>query len=570
MKPLMITKNSRGIIFLVFLFFFLVMLASSGGHLDVWDGKGYFLLTENLVKHQSLILHPDLIAPDDGKGRFSVRNYFSWQHELRNNGIPLPPDVKLEPTASNGSPLLALLGVPFYIIAEDIHYSTVRFTSYFLNSLILALMSTVVFAFASDFYRSRKIGFALSLVAGVGSLAWPYVTSYFEQPLTALILISCLYFLFVASNRTHGISNNGQGSTMPSIFVKFSPALAGLFLGLQSFAHSGTIIIVPGLAIIAIYILRKNKGIILQFLVCLFFLIALQLYINEFRFGSLTEFGYGHAQSTDIHKYTEGLYGLLVSPGLGLITYFPLIALLPLSVYYLWRQNKLFCIAFLYAFFSLLIFYGTLPGIFWTGLGGWGPRYMITIIPVLALMSGSILRTVSSKFDLTNTYTDIAGSTERSASVFNNKPTRLFKNILKILFTTLAFSGFLVNLLGVLVWYQLGGGYGISILHLNQLPGKPANNYRYIEWNATYSPILLHWKVLTTDWWKAIRDAVPSYYGWTPCIPDNFLYCNFGILPSIAIIVATFVTGFAIINILFTTRSETLINDVSRSNQKDY
>ena len=442
MISLMKIRNSHKPTALVFLLFFLVMLSSSGGHLDVWDGKGYFLLTENLVKHHSLILHPDLIPPDDGQANFNIRNYFGWLHALKNEGNYLPPNSKLEPTASNASPLLAFIGVPFYIIAEIIHYSTVKFTSYFLNSLILALMSTVVFAFASDFYRSKKIGFALSLVAGVGSFAWPYVSSYLEQPLTALILISCLYFLYIASRSTEGISKDAENSNISSKLGKFSPVLAGLFLGLQSFAHPGTIMIVPGIAIIGAYIFRKDKAKFVQFFAAFFLLVGLQLYVNEVRFGSITEFGYGFTAGgtlTYAHVYTEGLYGFLISPGFGLIVYFPLIVLFPLSVYYLWRQNKVFCIAFLYVFFSIWIFYGTLQGAFWIGLGGWGPRYMITVVPVLALTSGSVLSVLSSRFT----------SADSSLSAFDFKLSCLFKNILKILFSTLAFSGFMINLLGV-------------------------------------------------------------------------------------------------------------------------
>jgi len=521
------------------------MLSSSGGHPDASDGKGFFLLTENLVKHHSFILQPDVV-PVPG---LSMYRFFSSQHSLRNGGIGLQPNAKLTPTATNAGPLLPLIGVPFDIIADAIHYSTVKFTSYFVNSLILALMSTVVFAFASEFYRSRKIGFVLSLVAGVGSFVWPYISSYLEQPLSALVLVTCLYFLFIASSNTQTTQHEKVNYAHNRRIIKYSPILAGLFLGLQSLTHPGTIMVVPGIAIIAAYVLRKEKGKVLQFFLPFFCLFALQLYFNEMRFGSITEFGYGfqvgggHAAATYAHIYTEGLYGLLVSPGFGLMVYFPLIILFPLAVYYLWKYNKVFCIAFLYVFFSIWVFYGTLKDVLWIGLGCWGPRYMIPVIPVLAIASGSVLKAVFP----TMTDNGIVESTE-SSSLSSKISPAYFKDILKVLFTMLALSGFIVNLLGVLVWYQLGFGYGWGVLHV------AGDHPMDFAWNPKYVPVLLHWKVLTTDWWKSVS---PVYGGWNTCIPDNFIYCNFGILPSLAIVFASLSAGCAITEVLFNRRLQT-------------
>src|SRR5687767_11015085 len=108
---------------LVFLFFFLVMLSTNGGHLDPWDGKGYFLLTQNIVKHQSLILQPDLVIPGQENSEFNTSSYFSWVHSLRNDGRSLPINTTLQPMPGLGSPLFASIGVPFYLIAEVIDYS---------------------------------------------------------------------------------------------------------------------------------------------------------------------------------------------------------------------------------------------------------------------------------------------------------------------------------------------------------------------------------------------------------------------------------------------------------------
>ena len=60
---------------------------------------------------------------------------------------------------------------------------------------------------------------------------------------------------------------------------------------------------------------------------------------------------------------------------------------------------------------------------------------------------------------------------------------------------------------------------------------------------------------------RQVREAYPStYYGWAPCIPDNFLYCNFGIASVIVMLLVTLSIGFVIINILFNSRLTCIIN----------
>jgi hypothetical protein len=462
---------------LIFFTFLGIFLVSNGGHLDAWDGQGYFLLTESLVLNQNFKLYYD--SPSIKELEMPIESYYKWQFDIRNPNESIPENPP--PIYTWASPLLSFLAVPFYLIAEKINFSPIIFSAYFLNSIILAFSVTLVYAFSNELYNSKKIALILSLVAGICSFAWPYASSFFQQPLAGLMIIAASYFLFMASRNK----------------IKGSSIYAGLFTGLIILAHSGTIIVIPGILVICVYIFRNDIKKIFWFFVGIFPVILFQAYFNWLRFNSIFDFGYGALQEAQNHTSTYGIYGMIFSPGFGLLVNFPLFVLFPISLYFLWKKNKTISVMFGYFFISTWLFFGTQQDPFWSGFGGWGPRYLVPIIPIIAVSLGILLKEFQTE------------------------------KYLKIIFTGLASIGFLVNLLGILVWYTIGYGYGWSIQRLLEYPKFEVF---YFQWSLQSIPVVLHWNVLVTDFWKTLESP---YFGWKPCIPDNFIYCNFGLLPII-------------------------------------
>ena len=84
-----------------------------------------------------------------------------------------------------------------------------------------------------------------------------------------------------------------------------------------------------------------------------------------------------------------------------------------------------------YSFLSLLLFFGTESTPHWSGFGGWGPRYFIPFLPFAVISLGYLFHPINR---------------------FN-----------KISLLVLGLSGFVVNLLGKLVWYLTGYGYGWGV-----------------------------------------------------------------------------------------------------------
>lgn len=85
----------------------------------------------------------------------------------------------------------------------------------------------------------------------------------------------------------------------------------------------------------------------------------------------------------------QGLYGLLFSPGKGLVWLAPPLLLLCWSGWRRWRTQRWEAGLVLAVFVPMLVFYAMYH--FWEGGVSWGPRYLLPFVPLLVLMSGAAL-----------------------------------------------------------------------------------------------------------------------------------------------------------------------------------
>tara|TARA_B100001245_G_scaffold97792_1_gene71023 strand:- start:806 stop:1630 length:825 start_codon:yes stop_codon:yes gene_type:complete len=85
----------------------------------------------------------------------------------------------------------------------------------------------------------------------------------------------------------------------------------------------------------------------------------------------------------------ENAFGLLFSPGVGLLIFAPIIIAGFLSFPDFFRRYKLQCILFSAIIGLFLLFYGSNG--FWHGLNAWGPRYMLVIVAFFILPLGAII-----------------------------------------------------------------------------------------------------------------------------------------------------------------------------------
>jgi hypothetical protein len=505
--------NNKKLSFLIFSFFFVINVISSGGHFDAHDGVEYFLVTESMALKHSAKLYPDV--PSIEKLHFNISNSINDQ-SLIQTGKPYQ-DSALKPTYIAHCCLLSAIALPFYYVANFFSVSPIHIVGLFVNPLVLALISVVIFHFSLEIYRSKKIAFVLSLIFGVCSFAWPYVTTLVPQPLQTLLIITSAFFIYISIRPVK--TNNSNNSIHKDTRKKriYFAGLAGLFLGFSVFAYPPSVFVIPGFIAYTFLMTKHNKKTLSSFLIVLGTVLFFVGLVNYWRFGSFTDFGYGFQQSLLINnRGSEGLLGLLISPGFGLIFFFPIAVLVPIAFVYMYKENKGLSLLFAYILVVIWLYFGTLsfgplssedPGT-WNG-EAWGPRYFIIMLPFLTLLSGTLLH--------------------RLQKLHSKR-----RLILKFSITLLCIAGFFVNLLGLLVWYQYAYGYGWTIERLSKYDQTfhqtHINSMDLMTWNPHYSPIVLHMKVLTSDFVSKIPNEFIGS-GLVPCSYDLYIFCKFGIVP---------------------------------------
>ena len=150
-------------------------------------------------------------------------------------------------------------------------------------------------------------------------------------------------------------------------------------LGLSIFAHPTSIIFVPGFVAYIIFSVRwKGKATIIFFLIAICATLFLVGLTNFLRFGSFSEFGYGHFGTIGTHNGWAGLIGLLFSPGAGLIYFFPISILVVVAAKYMYYNSRGLLLICSYVIIANWLFVGTLSFGFepfaWSGAIAWGPR----------------------------------------------------------------------------------------------------------------------------------------------------------------------------------------------------
>ncbi len=507
--------SDRRLPFFVFIFFFLVNLTSSGGHLDPFDGVQSFLVTESMVLKHSAKLYPDV--PSIEKLHWNVRV---------TDGVD-PNTKTIIPTYQDKGLLISAVAIPFYYAALIFSASPISVIGLFVNSMIISLTSVVVFCFSLEIYRSKKIAFILCLIFSVCSFAWPYVSNFEAQPLQTLCIITATYFVYL-STRANATNNDNNNKAI------YFPSLAGIFLGFSIFAHPASVVVIPGLIAYIIFVTRRNKKRITSFLVPLGIIIIFVGLVNYWRYGSFTDFGYGPYAE---HEGWNGLIGLLISPGSGIIFYFPIAILLPLAFKYLYNAEKRLFFLFTYILVVTWLMYGTLSShepSSWNGSVSWGPRYLVSTLPFITIASGTL---------------------------FLNLKNRLF---LKATIIILCVAGSFVNLLGILIWYDYGYDYGLKVGGLmkyvnDQIPISFMQHNRRIDtfseiitYIPNYSPIVLHIGALISNYPSHIK-LTPAFlnsywsYGNAPCPYDNFVFCKFGITPILLLSTAIVFLAYLIV-----------------------
>jgi Dolichyl-phosphate-mannose-protein mannosyltransferase len=244
-----------------------------------------------------------------------------------------------------------------------------------LNQLVGAATVVLVFFFSSYLGFSNRSSLLTALFYGLGTMAWPYAKDSGDHALEALFVLLSLYFVY----------RHRQGHKNSDLM------LSAFSFGFSLLIRPTSILVAPALAILLMYPQQtgaaayKTAKKCLTYIVLLVPFIALILWYDNLRFGSVFETGYrlmATRLGVDYFSGTPllaGLMGFLVSPGKGFFYFSPVAVLFFFVVRSFSKKYPLLSIAFILTALLYLVLYS--KNIYWHGSNGWGPRYLFVITP---------------------------------------------------------------------------------------------------------------------------------------------------------------------------------------------
>lgn len=275
---------------------------------------------------------------------------------------------------------------PYYISFRNSIDPDFTFLELFYGPVLSALSVGVFFLVCRTFDFNAKNSVILAIFYGLTTTLWAYSkTSVNAVPVTLFVLIG--FLLFRKFQKTQSSKSLMISSTS---------------LGFAFLVRQDAILFIMPLFLFLLYNLRKkNKKLekIFSFSVPLISSYLIYKVIGFIRFGyesSGISSVVSDTSSIIALPYPMSIFGLLLSPGVGLFIFAPILLISFLTFRDFYNRNKSECLLFIMFIALFLITYGS-DQISWHGLVAWGARYLVPIVPFLLLPLGSSLEKRNNK-----------------------------------------------------------------------------------------------------------------------------------------------------------------------------
>lgn len=322
---------------------------------------------------------------------------------------PATPDDPLG--GSLHSPGHSLLAAPLVWLAyhlapwlsETAQVWLVRALAGWVNPLVTAGSAALIYLAVAWLGYRQRVAIGTALLYGLATMAWGHSKTSFAEPLTGFCLLASVVLLV----RLVSLPASTPQHTRLLLFASGWMAGSAVLVKI----HAGLHLPLIGTAVLVLawqawhtatpaagrwHALRLPVQMSLAWgggaLLALGMLMAIQWWTLGSPFSSAYGSGGGVLASimtTPLHK---GLYGLIASPGKGILWYAPPVLLLPFAMIPFWWRTPLIaglCVAMVIVH---TLFYARIS--FWHGDGAWGPRYMNMILPLLILPLAAWLATL--------------------------------------------------------------------------------------------------------------------------------------------------------------------------------
>ena len=238
-----------------------------------------------------------------------------------------------------------------------------------LNPLLTAVSGVLLYYLARCFYPT-PLAVTLAVLYGLDTVAWYYAKSTFSEPLVTLLLLGALYAVECGHLTAAGTALGGIVLTRQVALALAAPVVVWALMRAR----------------------QDRPGRLLRSAISLLIPLALgQLAVfgyNAYRFSDPFENGYGSiAWDTPLFL---GLYSQLLSPGKGMFVFMPVLLLGILGWPMLWRRRR----DWGWLILALVVFHLVPYALYqdWAGGGGWGPRLLLPIVPLILFPAGEIVQ----------------------------------------------------------------------------------------------------------------------------------------------------------------------------------
>jgi len=410
----------------IFAVFFVIFLFTSDGHRSTFDEEPP---SQMALRIATWTPHPEYV---EGESKL----HFEYPRFKNNTGSPLCINGIL---CGSGSVFHSLTETPLVLLNENLniitesnlfftledynteHYvwwrnsidPSLTFMELFYGPIFVALSAGIFFLICRTFDYSQKISVTLTAMLVFSTIIWSYSqTSLNSIPLLFFILLG---FLFI------------RKFTRDTNFLYL--IIASVSLGLAFLSRADAALFIAPLFLYLILYTRKEK---IKTRIKTFFAYSIPLTLAYVVYYILPSFRFDYSNLTSELVYVDGIlqrvvsttsinltniaeakamilplqnipilnhlidfplyiggFGMLFSPGVGLLIFCPILFLIFLAFPDFFKRNKPECILFIVFFGCFIYYYGTTNT--WHGLVSWGERYLVVIIPFLMIPLGATL-----------------------------------------------------------------------------------------------------------------------------------------------------------------------------------
>lgn len=375
---------------------------NSSGRVESIDGIGSLNIARNIVYNHNFSVSP----PEYNTGMSVAKGVNSLYYGFASFGyavamVPAVLFTKIIYLTNDFSPAV------FFPLESDYLLS---FLASFVNPVLTFFLFLILYKLFKLISSNQKTSLLASILLVFTTNILPLAKHSFAHILFMLLAVSTFYCV------------EKYIRVKEAKYLFFSGLLGGLLIN----SYNQTFVFVLGAIFLYLLFSHKSlkqvkvKEILLLFCFPILFFLYLYFLYNKVRFGSYFNFGFSLSGGGDLgikSYFFEGFWGLLFSPGKSIFVFSPLLILavyLGFKTFRISKNSRLFIGMFL----VYLLFFSKLA--VWSGDLCYGPRYLSVIIPFAGLV------------------------------LVEN-----WKNINKFVLTILALIGFYIQLVGIVIPYQI-------------------------------------------------------------------------------------------------------------------